>query len=70
MCYRRRCTDKHVKPVGEVRKGYATGYIWECMDIEDCETTMNTRTANRHNKMHLIQIARAGGRATYYIQET
>ena len=32
-----RCTDKHVKPVGETRKGFATGYIWECIDVADCE---------------------------------
>ncbi len=37
MCFRVRCTNKHVKSVGEVRHGFATGHIWQCKDVEDCE---------------------------------
>lgn len=37
ICYRVRCTNKHVKAVGEVRHGFATGHVWECKDIEECE---------------------------------
>lgn len=36
ICQRVRVTDEQVKPVGEVRHGFATGHIWECRDIEDC----------------------------------
>ncbi len=43
LCKRVRCTDKHVKPVGEVRHGFATGYVWECKDIEDCERVVNEK---------------------------
>jgi len=37
MCQRSRDTDIHVKAVGEVHHGFATGHIWECRDIEDCD---------------------------------
>lgn len=37
MCLRRRCTEKHVKPVADVFHGFAVGHIWECIDHEDCD---------------------------------
>ncbi|HRD42180.1 MAG TPA: hypothetical protein PLN30_00440 [Ferruginibacter sp.] len=37
ICQRSRNTDEQVKAVGEVRHGFATGHIWECRDIEDCD---------------------------------
>lgn len=37
ICLRVRNTDEQVKPVGEVRHGFATGHIWECKEIEDCD---------------------------------
>lgn len=36
ICQRRRCTVKYVKAVGERNHGYAVGYIWECIDHEEC----------------------------------
>lgn len=36
ICQRVRCTDKYVHPVGVVAHGYATGYIWQCMDGIEC----------------------------------
>lgn len=36
ICQRVRKTTKYVKAVGEVRHGYATGHVWECIDQESC----------------------------------
>ncbi len=50
MCLRVRCTEKHVKPVGEVHHGFATGYIWQCIDAGDCEKTIAIKLkANQPN---------------------
>lgn len=43
ICHRVRNTDEQVKAVGEVRHGFATGHIWECRDIEDCDKAANER---------------------------
>jgi hypothetical protein len=37
ICQRSRNTDNQVKVVGEVNHGFATGHIWECRDVDDCE---------------------------------
>jgi len=37
ICQRVRNTSNQVKAVGEVHHGFATGHVWECIDIEDCE---------------------------------
>jgi hypothetical protein len=37
ICQRQRCTEKHVRAVGEVSHGYATGHIWECIDVVECK---------------------------------
>ena len=65
MCLRVRCTDKHVKTVGEVRHGYATGYIWQCKDVDDCEKTINRKlsehqpSSSPHEKIkHAISLGR------------
>lgn len=39
MCLRARKSE-HLKIVGEVRHGFATGHIWECKNIVDCETAV------------------------------
>ncbi len=46
MCLRVRCTDKHVKPVGEVHHGFATGYVWQCRDIVDCHGSLTHKLAS------------------------
>lgn len=70
ICYRVRCTDKHVKAVGEVRHGFAVGHIWECIDIEDCETVAKRKlsepTRNPVEK-HGIAFALKMGRFKEYI---
>lgn len=43
ICQRVRCTSEHVKAVGEVRHGYATGHIWECTDTRSCEVIANQK---------------------------
>jgi hypothetical protein len=67
MCYRVRCTDKHVKAVGEVRHGFATGHIWECKDVDECEKVaierMNDKT---RSDRHLIKIEFERGRFKEY----
>ena len=45
ICQRGRCTLKHVKIVGEVRHGMATGHIWECFDANECEKAAKERLA-------------------------
>jgi len=37
ICQRVREVDRYVKAVGEVHHGFATGHIWECKNIEDCD---------------------------------
>lgn len=43
MCLRVRDTDMHVKPVGEVHHGFATGHVWECKDVQDCEVAISKK---------------------------
>lgn len=57
VCQRRRCTNKHVKVVGEVRRGYATGHIWECINIADCNKVAKQRIKDGHLKGSLISQA-------------
>ena len=47
ICLRVRCTEKHVKPVGEVRHGFGTGHIWQCKNTEDCD-----RVCSEKLKLH------------------
>jgi len=44
ICQRSRKTDIYLKSVGEVRRGYATGHIWECID--NCDEVANKRLHN------------------------
>lgn len=50
ICQRSRKTDVYVKAVGEVRHGFATGHIWECIDINECNKTAKERLQN--NKLN------------------
>lgn len=43
ICQRVRCTAGQVKAVGEIHHGFATGYIWECIDIADCDKIVKNK---------------------------
>jgi len=67
ICRRSRCTIKHVKEVGEVRHGMATGYVWEC--IEDCTEMAKERLENFSLSRYVRELIKQGlerGRFTYY----
>ncbi|MCO6149069.1 hypothetical protein [Flavobacterium sp. NRK1] len=70
MCLRVRSTDQAVKAVGEVHHGYATGHIWECNDVEDCNNTIDKKLSSEStselNKT-IIKIAKEKGRYKEYI---
>lgn len=46
ICQRVRKTDEKVKAVGEVRRGYATGHIWECIDTDECDKAVKEKLQN------------------------
>lgn len=46
ICQRSRNTDNQVKAVGEVRHGFATGHVWECIDTEECDKAAINRLEN------------------------
>jgi predicted methyltransferase MtxX (methanogen marker protein 4) len=46
ICQRSRNTGNQVKAVGEVRHGFATGHIWECVDTQDCDKSAIERLQN------------------------
>jgi len=46
ICQRARKTDIQVKAVGEVNHGFACGYIWECIDTEDCDKIAKEKLSN------------------------
>ena len=69
MCQRVRKTDEYLKAVGEVRHGFATGHIWECFDVEDCEKRMVSKLNDPKIdglKKAFIKIAKERGRYTEY----
>lgn len=67
ICYRVRCTDKHVKAVGEVRHGFATGHIWECKDVDECEKVAIERMHDvTRSDRNLIKIEFERGRFKEY----
>ena len=43
ICQRVRNTDNQVKAVAQVSHGFATGHLWECVNIEDCDKTANDK---------------------------
>lgn len=70
ICQRVRNTDNQVKAVGEVRHGFATGHIWECIDIEDCDKAAKERLQNwrlNGNLRGKIEIGLQRGRFTEYL---
>lgn len=46
MCLRARCTSSKVKAVGQVAHGFATGYVWECIDIDECDSFAQRKLEN------------------------
>lgn len=46
MCLRCRDTQTQLKAVGEVVHGYATGHIWECVDIDGCDKAAQAKLVN------------------------
>ena len=65
MCLRVRCTDKHVQPVGEVNHGFATGYIWQCINVADCDKIIQDKLSkNKEGTLihETIQVALKVGR--------
>lgn len=58
ICQRQRKTDLHVKPVGEIHWGYATGHIWECVDRQDCIEKACKKIRNMNTRDYsIIKIA-------------
>jgi len=71
ICQRTRKTDKYVKAVGEVRHGYATGHIWECIDIEECEKVAKERMSDSNRlDCELIRNQLKIGRYKEYVLRT
>ena len=72
MCQRVRNTNDQVKAVGEVLHGYATGHIWECKDVNDCEKAMELKLKKYHPESNIsqhIELMRKIGRATLWISK-
>jgi hypothetical protein len=73
MCQRRRNTELHLKIVGEINHGFGTGHIWECNDINDCETTI-LKKLNRIDMNGVVRqkivIAQIRGRFAGYVRMT
>lgn len=69
MCLRVRCTNKHVHSVGEVRHGFATGHIWECNDVGDCEKTIGKKLSNsgEHVRVKITRAIEFGRFKEYHI---
>lgn len=70
ICQRSRNTNNQVKAVGEVCHGFATGHIWECIDIEDCDKSANERLNSgkvNGNVRGKIEIGLQRGRFTEYL---
>jgi hypothetical protein len=67
ICQRLRKTDTQVKVVGEVRHGFATGHIWECVDTEECDKVAQERIIAGHSKSEFIKIALKRGRIKAYV---
>jgi hypothetical protein len=67
ICHRTRSTGKYVKAVGEVNHGYATGHIWECRDIAECEKVARQRLNENRSDKNIIEIALRIGRFKEYV---
>lgn len=69
MCLRVRDTGNKVKAVGEVLHGFATGHIWECTDINECDTAAANKLSGNALKGEdraKMERAKAEGRFTEY----
>lgn len=70
ICRRVRKTDQQVKPVGEVRRGYATGHVWECIDTEECNRVANERIKMDRPDSKLIEMEMKLGRFKEWVVYT
>jgi hypothetical protein len=66
ICQRTRSTSKHVKAVGEVSHGFATGHVWECIDVEECNQVAQMRIKENHPTKEHIKNALLNGRFNEY----
>ena len=67
ICHRIRRTDTHLRAVGEIRHGYATGHIWECRDEDDCDMVAHKRMNDEtRSDRRFIEIALQQGRFKQY----
>ena len=66
ICLRARNSNKYLKIVGEVSHGFATGHIWECFDIVDCDRVAMKKLNESHPKKHIIEAALERGRFEEY----
>lgn len=69
ICQRSR-EVKHVKKVGEVKHGFACGYIWECKDVEGCDKFAAKKLADPKTTslvLNRISLGIREGRAKGYI---
>lgn len=69
ICQRVRNTDKYLHAVGEVLHGFATGHIWECTDVENCDKVAAAKLSGeiRCVSKSRIEIALKKGRFTEYM---
>jgi hypothetical protein len=69
ICQRIRNTTNQVKAVGEVRHGYATGHIWECIDIIGCNKVASEKLNKNISGVtkSKIETALKSGRYTGYV---
>lgn len=69
MCLRVRYAYTQVKPVGEVRHGYATGHIWECINHAECDEAIDFKlrknTLKAVSKAKIEQAQEVGRYITY-----
>lgn len=66
ICQRTRATDEKVYPVGEVRHGYATGHVWQCIDEKECEDFARKKIAEGAEYAWKIELALKEGRFRDY----
>lgn len=65
ICQRVRRTQ-FLKAVGEVHHGFATGYIWECANAENCDMDAKAKIEFNHKHKPIIEQALKQGRFKEY----
>ena len=70
MC---RCSKKteYLKKVGEVHHGFATGYVWECINIKKCDLAAMNKlkklTLSPNSRARILQSIKDGRIKKYSI---